>query len=153
MKKFLAVLLFALTIALPATLTEAADVPGFHQFGGNYLTFRGREDLSGKRSYNYVCDIDLNEDFAEQFVSYVTTNCDFELTGHFFNDYRRGDLLTVETWVLIYTGYKDPYTFTENIRRRENYNANLVVSKHKSWKREDTRFYIKVANGLTYDED
>ena len=154
MKKLLTVLLFTLAIALPATLTEAADVPGFHQFGGDYLTFRGREDLSGKRSYNYVCDIDLKEDFAEQFVSYVIRNCDFELTGHYSNDYRRTSLLTVEYWILTYTGDKDPYTFTQkDDRSKKTYNANLVVARHKSWQREDTRFYIKVANGLTYGED
>lgn len=153
MKKFFTMLLLTLAIALPARFAEAADVPGFYQFGSDYLYSRGIENSTGKRSYKYGCSVDLNENFAEQYVRYVTTNYDFELTGHYFNDYRRTSLETFEWWILIYTGSKDPYTFTQNIKHNQNYNANLVVCRHKNWEREDTRFYIKVANGLTYGED
>ena len=150
MKNFLTVFLLALAIALPATFAEAADVPGFYQFGRDYLYSRGIDNGTGKRSYKYGCSVD----FAEQYVRYLTTNYDFELTGHFFNDYRRTSAETFEEWIFAYTGSKRVASFVEkDYQARRSYNANLVVGRHKNWEKGDTRFYIRVANGLTYDED
>ena len=154
MKTFLTVFLLTLAIALPATFAEAADVPDFYQVGSDYLYSRGIENGNGKRSYKYGCSIDLKENFAEQYVRYVTANYDFELTGHYFKDHRRTSLETFEYWMLTYTGSKDPYTFTQKDHRsKQTYNANLVVCRQKKWEREETRFYIIVANGLTYGGD
>lgn len=158
MKKFLTVLLFALAmaIALPATLTEAADVPGFHQFGGQYLTFTGREDTgNGFRVYGYDCDIDLDEDFAEQFMLTLVNNYNFQFIDSYVNDYRRGQAKLFERWIFEYTGSKNVSEFQhKNIQDRKNpYYCHLFVSRSKNWQSGITHFGIYVAYGLTYGED
>ena len=156
MKKLLTVLLFALAIALPVTFAEAADVPGFYQVGGKYLTFTGREDTSnGFRVYGYDCDIDLNENFAEQYMRALMNNYNFRLIGHYVNDYRRGQAKFYERWVFAYTGSKNVSKFQhKNIQDRKNpYYCHLVVGVSKDWQSEITHFSIRVAYGLTYGED
>lgn len=152
MKKFL-ILLAAIILIFPASITYAADVPSFYQFGGRYLTFTGREDSAkkGLRVYGYDCSVDLNENFAERFMSNLSN---FKLVGHYFNDYRRTSVETFEYWVFVYTGSKYvPQFIQKNYHNKQTYNANLVVGRHKNWQRETTHFSIRISNGLTYGED
>ena len=154
MKKFFSVLLFALAIAISTTLAEAADVPGFHQFGGDYLTFTGKEigKYNPMRIYGYDCNIDLNEDFAEQFMRTLVNNYDFQFVDHYVKDYRRGQAKMWEYWIFEYTGSKNISTF-EHKDKKNRYYCNLVVSRGKNWQTGITHFSIKIANGLTYGED
>lgn len=155
MKKFLTVLLFALTIALPATFGEAADVPGFYQFGNGYLTFTGREDGREKRIYGYDCSVDLKEDFAEQFMLTLVNNYNFRFIDSYVKDYRRGQAKMWQYWIFEYTGSKNVSAFEhKNIQDRKNpYYCHLVFSRSKNWQTGITHFPIKIANGLTYGED
>ena len=136
MKKFLTVLLFALAISLPATLAEAADVPGFHQVGGRHLTFTGRENTGkGARVYGYDCSVDLKESFAEQYL--------------------RALVKLWDRWVLKYKGSKYASTFVhKNPANLKNpYYCHMVVSRSKDWNRGITHFAIYVTNNLSYGED
>ena len=157
MKKFLAVFLLSLTIALPAAFAEAADVPGFYQVGGKYLTFTGREDITGKgyRAYGYDCSVDLNENFAERYMQALTNNFNFRLIGHYVNDYRKTSATLYETWIFAYTGSKNVPTFQhKNIQDRKNpYHCHLVVGRSNNWQTDIRHFAIRVAYGLTYGED
>ena len=155
MKKFLLPMLLALAILIPSAQVQAADVPGFYQVGGRYLTFTGREDNgNGYRVYGYDCSVDLNEDFAERYMLALVNNYGFQFIGYFVNDYRRNSAEMFESWMFAYGGYKDVAVFIEKDRRnKQNYPANLVVRRHKNWQRETTHFSIKVAYGLTYGED
>ena len=154
MKKFLATFLLALAIAIPATFAEAADVPDFYQIGGRNLTFTGKEIGKNKpmRVYGYDCSVDLNENFAEQFMNNLSN---FRLIGHYVNDYRRGQAKIWERWIFVYTGSKSPATFEhKNVKDRKNpYYCQLVVSRSKDWNTEITHFAVYVANGLTYGGD
>ena len=152
MKKFLVPLVLAMAILIPTAQVSAADVPGFHQVGSQYLTFTGRENTGkGYRVYGYDCSVDLNENFAERFMNSLTN---FRLIGHYFNDYRRTTAETFEYWVFTYTGSKNISSFVQkNYKNKQTYQANLVVGRHKNWQRETTHFSIQVANGLTYGED
>lgn len=158
MKNFLTALLLALTIILPTTFVEAAvDVPDFYQVGKDYLTFTGREDTgNGFRVYGYDCNIDLNENFAEQYMRALVNNYNFRLIGHYVNDYRRQPSVTLyERWVFAYTGSKNVSKFQhKNIQDRKNpYYCHLVVGRSKNWQSEITHFSVRVAYGLTYGGD
>ena len=153
MKKFFVPLLLAVAILIPTAIVEAADVPSFYQIGGRYLTFTGKEvdTKRAMRVYGYDCSIDLREDFAEQFMNSLYN---FRLVGHYFNDYIKTSAETFEYWVFVYTGSKNISTFVqEDYQRNHLYNAHLVVGRHKDWQRAITHFSIKIANGLTYEED
>ena len=153
MKKFLIPFIVTFAIFIPTAIVEAADVPDFYQVGGRYLTFTGKEVGKKKamRVYGYDCSVDLREDFAEQFMNSLYN---FRLVGHYFNDYRRTSAETFETWVFVYTGGKNVSTFVQrDYQRKRDYNAHLVVGRHKNWQRETTHFSIRIANGLTYGDD
>ena len=151
MKKFLLPLMLAVAILIPAAQTQAADVPGFYQVGGRYLTFTGREGTgNGYRVYGYDCSVDLNEDFAEEFMSSLSN---FRLVGHFVNDYK-GKAKSRECWIFVYTGSKNVSKFEyKNMRDRKTYYGHLVVGRSKNWQTDITHFSIRVAYGLTYGED
>ena len=156
MKKFLLLLMFAVAILIPTAQVSAADVPGFYQVGSRYLTFTGREDTgNGFRVYGYDCDIDLEEDFAEQYMRALVNNYDFEFVDSYVNDYRRGQAKLYERWIFDYTGSKRVSTFQhKNIQDRKNpYYCHLVVGRSKDWNSGITHFSIRVAYGLTYGED
>ena len=153
MKKFLIPLLLIVAIMMSTAIVEAADVPGFYQVGGRYLTFTGKEVDKKKamRVYGYDCSVDLREDFAEQFMNSLYN---FRLVGHYFNDYIKTSAETFEYWVFVYTRGKNVSTFVQrDYQRKRDYNAHLVVGRHKNWQRETTHFSIKIANGLTYGDD
>ncbi|MBR3745588.1 MAG: hypothetical protein IKP64_04915 [Selenomonadaceae bacterium] len=152
MKKFLLPFLLAFAILIPAAQTQAADVPGFFQVNGrNYLTFTGKEGTgNGYRVYGYDCSVDLNEDFAEEFMSSLSN---FRLVGHFVNDYK-GKAKSRECWIFVYTGSKNVSKFEyKNLRDRKTYYGHLVVGRTKNWQTDITHFSIRVAYGLTYGED
>ncbi len=157
MKKLLTVLLFALAIAIPATLAEAADVPGFYQVGSRYLTFTGREDISkGYRAYGYDCSVDLNEDFAERYMKALVSNYNFQFIDYYVNDYRNQASATLyERWIFAYTGSKRVSKFQhKNIQDRKNpYYCHLIVGRSNNWQTGIKHFSIRVAYGLTYGED
>ena len=154
MKKFLAALIAVFVITFSFTTTEAAvDVPGFPQFTGYNFKFTGREDGS-HRVYGYDCSVDVKEHFAEEFVDAMIKDYDFKLVGHFFNDYIKTSVQTFESWVLVYTGYKNARKFEHrDYSKQKPYYGHLVVVRHKNWIRETTHFSIKVAYGLTYGDD
>lgn len=157
MKKFLLPLLLALAILIPAAQTQAADVPGFYQFGGKYLTFAGGQDLraDGYRTYVYNFDIDLNEDFAERYIQHLLRNYNFRLIDHTVQEYTLGQSKMFENWFLVYTGSKRVSKFEAlNIDDLHNpYYCHLKVGRSKDWEAERAYFSIAVAYGLTYGED
>lgn len=152
MKKIFLMFLLTTVILSPAIQAQAADVPGFYQFGGRHLTFTGKEGTgNGYRVYGYDCSVDLNENFAERFMNSLGN---FRLTGHYVNDYVKVNAKFRETWVFTYTGSKNVSRFIQkDYGRRQNYNAHLVVAKVKNWQTDITHFSIRVAYGLTYGED
>ena len=144
-------LVLAVFLIVPIANAQAADVPSFYQVGGRYLTFTGRENAANLRTYGYNCNVDLNENFAEHFMSSLSN---FQMVGHYFNDYRRTSAETFEYWVFVYTGSKYAPSFIQkDYHKRQTYNAHLVVGRHKNWQRGTTHFSIKLSNGLTYGED
>ena len=157
MKKFLLPMLLALAILIPSAQVQAADVPGFYQFGGSYLEFTGREDEHNKgyRVYGYACSVDLDEDFAERYMQNLLSNYNFRLVDYFVNDYRRGQAKLRESWVFEYTGSKRVSEFELfNYADLHNpYYCHLNVSRYKDWNSEITHFSIRIAYGLTYGED
>lgn len=156
MKKFFLPLVMAFALVLPTVTAKAADVPGFHQVGRNYLTFTGREDThKGFRVYGYDCSVDLNENFAEQYMNALTRNYGFQLIGHYVNDYRSTSATLYERWVFVYTGSKGVSKFEhKNIRDRKNpYYCHLVVSRSNNWQTDTRHFSIRIAYGLSYGED
>ena len=156
MKKVFLPMLLAWTIFTSAVQVEAADVPGFYQVGGNYLTFTGRENTSkGYRVYGYDCDVDLQENFAERYLNALVNNFNFSILDHYVNDYRRGQAKLWDVWVLRYNGYKNPSTFVhKNVAKLKSpYYCHLVVSRGKDWTTGITHFSIRVSNGLSYGED
>ena len=156
MKKFFLPLVLAFTILITTAATEAADVPGFHQVGGRYLTFTGRENINSKgyRAYGYDCNIDLNEDFAERYMRALVNNYNFKLIGHYVQDYRRTSAHLYETWVFAYNGSKKVSTFTSKDRQHNrSYSCQLTVERTNRWDTDTRHFSIRVAYGLTYGED
>ena len=149
--------MLAFAILIPSIQAQAADVPGFHQVGGKYLTFVGGQDLraDGYRTYVYHFDIDLNENFAEQYVANLTRNYNFRLIAHFVNDFRSHAASMYETWLFEYTGSKKVSAFEKfNVEDLHNpYYCHLSVNKAKRWEHEEAYFSIAVAYGLTYGED
>ena len=114
MKKLFSVFVLAVLLmaVVPMEQVSAAGVPGFFQVGGNYLTFTGREDSSkGYRVYGYDCDVDLRENFAEQYVNALVNNYNFRVIDHYVNDYRRGQAKMWDRWVLRYVGSGNVPTF------------------------------------------
>ena len=146
--------MLAFAILIPSLQAQAADVPGFYQFGGRHLTFTGREDETSKgyRVYGYDCSVDLDEEFAEQFMNSLSN---FRLVGHFVNDYRRGQAKLNESWVFEYTGSKriSKFELFNYADLHNPYYCHLNVSRRKDWNSEITHFAIRVAYGLTYGED
>lgn len=157
MKKFWLPLMLAFAILIPSAQAQAADVPGFYQFGGKYLTFVGGQDLraDGYRTYVYNFDIDLNEDFAEQYVRILTNNYGFRLIDHTVHEYTLGQSKRIENWFLVYTGSKRVSKFESlNIDDLNNpYYCHLSIGKYKDWEAERAYFSIAVAYGLIYGED
>lgn len=155
MKKFL-MLALAVFLIVPIAKAQAVDVPGFYQVGKNYLDFTGRENTGkGYRVYGYDCSVDLNEIFAEMYMSALINNYNFQLIGHYVNDYRRGQAKLFERWVFAYSGSKNVSTFIhKNLKDLHNpYYCHLVVGRSKNWQSGITHFSISVANGLSYGED
>ena len=156
MKKILLPMLLALAILLPTMQAQAADVPGFYQVGRNYLTFTGREgSLNGVRVYGYDCSVDLNENFAEQYMRALVNNYNFRLIGHYLNDYRRGQAKLFEYWIFAYTGSKRVSTFVHKNPKhlKDPYYCHLYVGRSKNWQSGTTHFSVKITSGLTYGED
>ena len=157
MKKRFVTLFFALLVVISATFVEAADVPSFYQVGGRHLTFTGKEIGKYKpmRVYGYDCDIDLDEDFAEQYLSDLMNHYNFEPIGHYINDFTRGRARLYERWIFVYTGSKSISTFEhKNVEKLKSpYYCNLVVGRSKDWNTGITHFSVWIANGLTYGED
>ena len=98
----------------------------------------------------------MNENFAEQYMRALINNYNFRLIGHYVNDYRKQPSVTLyETWVFTYTGSKRVSKFQhKNIQDRKNpYYCHLVVGISNNWQTGIRHFAIRVAYGLTYDED
>ena len=149
-------MLSALIILIPSVQAQAADVPGFYQVGEGYLTFTGREDTSkGHRVYGYDCSVDLNENFAEQYMQALINNYNFRLIGHYVNDHRRSSATLYERWIFAYTGSKSVSSFEhKNIQDLKNpYYCHLVVGISNNWQTGIRHFSIRIAYGLTYGED
>lgn len=157
MKKFLLLILLTAAILVPVAQAQAADVPGFFQVGGHYLTFTGKElgKNEPRRTYGYDCSIDLKENFAEEYMQNLVNNYNFRLIGHYVNDFRRGQAKLYERWVFAYTGSKRVSTFKhKNVQDLKNpYYCQLVVGRSKNWQTNITHFSVWVAYGLTYGED
>lgn len=157
MKNFFLPLILAFAILIPTVQAQAADVPGFYQFGRAYLTFTGKEigKYQPMRVYGYDCDIDLNEEFAEIYMGTLIKKYNFKLIGHYINDYRRGQAKLYEHWVFKYNGSKSVSTFEQKnyADMKNSYYCNLVVGRSKDWNAGITHFSIRIANGLTYGED
>ncbi|MBP3817861.1 MAG: hypothetical protein J6H31_06105 [Butyrivibrio sp.] len=157
MKKMYMLLIIAFTLFVaPMAHVAAADVPGFYQVGGNYLTFTGREDTSkGYRVYGYDCDVDLRENFAERYLNALVNNFNFSIVDHYVNDYRRGQAKMWDVWVLRYDGNKNPSTFVHKnpANLRNPYYCHLVVSRGKDWNTEITHFSVRISYDLSYGED
>lgn len=155
MKKFLIPFMLAVAILIPTAIVEAADVPSFYQIGGSYLTLTERADTEkGYRFYAYDCNIDLNEEFAEQFIKNLVNDYNFRLAAHFINDYREDQSALYDTWILIYKGSKKISLFdTINYDNMQTYKGNLSIYRKKDWANKTTTFWIYIANGLTYEDD
>ena len=157
MKKFLIPLLLIVAIMMPTAIVEAADVPSFYKIGGKsfYATLNDKGgNEKGYRYYGYECEVDLNENFAEQFIKILINDFNFRQVTHFVNDYRDDQSTVFDTWVFTYTGSKKISTFnTTNYGDMKNYKGHLVISRKKDWNAESTEFLIYIANGLTYEED
>lgn len=155
MKRFLIVFLLAFVVSIPTAIVKAADVPSFYNVGDRYLTLTDREDTAkGYRLYTYECDVNLTEDFAEQFTQILVSKYHFRLNAHFVNDYEKDQSAVFETWCFIYTGSKQISQFdTTNYEDMQTYSANLLFFKNKDWQTGKTIFWLYVADGLTYAED
>lgn len=148
MKKFL-MLVLAFVLIIPIAKAQAADVPNFQDVGGNYLTFTGREVAAKKGyiCYGYDCDIDLNENFAEQFINYLVQNCGFQFAGHKFDDFTRTSAQTFEYWQFNYVGSKYVAPFQKS---KKSVPCHLEVGRSKNYQTGITHFSVRIANGLTY---
>ena len=147
MKKFLMPVLAVVLIA-SITKAQAADVPDFSLFGNGYLEFTGREVThKGYICYGYDCSVDLNENFAEQFMNYLVQNCGFQYAGHDFKDFTRTSAETFEYWQFNYLGSKYVYQFQKH---KKSTPCHLEVGRHKNFQRGITHFSLRIANGLSY---
>ena len=155
MKKFLVPLLLALALLLPTAISEAADVPDFRSVAGNNVTFTGKEVTgSGYVVYGYDCSVDMNENFAEQYMRSLMNNYPFYYSDHFLNDYRKTSAELFENWIFGYSGSKNISTFAmKDHKTKTVYRAHLVVRRHPNWQNGITHFAIYIANGLTYGGD
>ncbi len=154
MKKIL-MLVLAVFLIVPIAKAQAADVPSFYQVGGRYLNFTGRENTKkGYRVYGYDCSVDLNEDFAEQYLSSLA-NYGFRFVDHYVNDYRRGQAKLFERWVFVYTGSKrvSNFEFMNHEDMKHPYYGHLVVGRSKNWQTGITYFSVYLSYDLTYAED
>ena len=132
-----------------------ADVPDFGQFGSGYLSFTGRENSSNKRGnyviYGYDCSVDLNENFAEQYMNYLVQNYPFQFIRHEYKEYRTSATVR-DHWYFRYTGSKNVRTFDalKPGSATSFVPCHLEVSRSKNFQTGVTHFAIFIVNGLTY---
>lgn len=155
MKNFLTIMLLAIAIVIPTSSSvSAADVPDFANIGGGYLTFTGKEYSRNHGScevYGYDCNIDLNENFAEQYINLLLTNYNFRSAGYFVQDNRRSSAQIFENWLFVYTGSKSINMFMKvDYSTMQEYHCHLTVRRNKNWQTGITHFSIYVATGLSY---
>lgn len=145
---------------------EEADVPSFRKIAGRNVTFTGQEggSYAQTRTYGYDCSMDLNQNFAQQFMSLLIKSQKFTLTDHDFRDYRKysestGVNRTYENWYFTYTGYKkDVPKFSEpNLDHPGDnylrYRAHLKVGVTKDYNVGKVHFSIKMSQRITYGGD
>ena len=99
MKKFLLPLFLAFAVLVPTLAVEAADVPSFSRVAGNYVPFKLKENnrKKGQRTYYYECSVNLQENFAEQYINLLTRS-GLSYVGHKANDWRRTSSQYLEEW-------------------------------------------------------
>ena len=134
MKKILLsfLLAFAFTIFIPTSQTLAADVPDFRQVAGNYVTNGERvNSRKGYRIYGYNCPINLNENFAEQYI-YLLGQYGIVCIGHTANDFRRSSAQYIDKWFFNCRGLP------------------MEVWRYKYFNEGRTSFSIRISNGLSY---
>ena len=164
-KKFLAAVIVGLLfMTSQIAAAENYDIPSFRLIGGRNVTFTGQEGstrFSASRVYGYDCSMDLQQNFAQQFLRMLLQTQNFKLTDHTFQDFT--DLpeeyitkTTYETWYFTYTGSKkDIPLFSEaNLDHPGDnylrYKAHLRFTESKDYYRGIVHFSIKVARRLTY---
>lgn len=177
MKKFSTVLVLILAIVCASTPAKAdaisdeiaqiqriinggagsysADVPDFAQFGGSYLKFTGKENSSNSRGnyvvYGYDCSVDLQENFAEQFMNYLVQNFPFQFITHEHKKYP--SLAKVrDHWYFKYVGSKGVPTFDalKPGSAKSFIPCHLNVVRRKDFQSGITHFSIRIARGLSY---
>lgn len=156
MKKYLlfALAFFSVMIFIPALGAEAADVPDFRQVAGRYVQFTNnvrwsRDSLGSQRHYNYRCSVDLNENFAEQWVNLVQRSGIFSIIAH---DKKNFSSWSEEKWYFIYKGSKKNVP-TFNTWEQDYYKVHLSLIKRQKYDKGTTEFSINVAPRLTYAGD
>ncbi len=113
------------------------------------MSFTGKEvaDKKGYICYGYDCSIDLDENFAEQFMNYLVKNCSFQYVNHDFRDFARTSAKTFEHWQFNYTGSKYVSKFQKT---KKAVPCHLEVGRTKDFQKGITHFSIRIANGLSY---
>ena len=90
--------MLAFAILIPSLQAQAADVPDFRQVAGNYVTDGERvNSRKGYYVYAYDCSLDLNQNFAAQYINLLRrSGC--SLVGHEAKDFRRTSAQYVDKW-------------------------------------------------------
>ena len=135
MKKFLFSFLLAFTLIIPTTQAALEDVPDFREVAGYDVTDGERvHSRKGFYVYAYNCPIDDDDNFAAEYVEYLT---EWGLTpiGHDYKDFRRTSAQTVEKWFFSCRGLRVEFW-------QYNYYNEGRIS-----------FSVRVADGLTYGGD
>ena len=125
---------FALLIPT-ATVAEAGDIPEFLQVlpaARNYARYTGVEDHhKGRRWYHYEWNVNLRENFGEQYVQILKRNgC--TVVDHRVDDWRRVNAQYIDVWILRFRGQK------------------FEVWRYKYFNEGRTSFSVVVPYSLTY---
>ena len=132
------------------------DVPDFHASANNNLGYVGTEHADrgfskGHTSYAYACSMGEDDSFAEKYVE-ALAGYPFQLINHEVRDYRSTSAAVTENWMYVYAGSKNVKTFGDlNLDDLHNYyQVHLTVSRHLMGQEGIIKFYVGVADGLSY---
>ena len=132
MKKVFMICLLAFAVMIPTAIASAADVPDFRQVAGNYVRDGERvQTKKGYRVYAYECSVDLNENFAEQYVQLLSQS-GLSYAGHEANDWRRTSAQYLDKWYFYCRGQR------------------VEFWRYKYFNEGRTSFSVRISNGLSY---
>ena len=159
-KFFVALILGLIEMSSQIVYAENYDIPSFRKIAGRNVTFTGHLTYDGvnSSSFGYKCSMDLEQDFAKQYVQAILNSRNFILTDHRFDDYRKHSSInqTFEHWYFTYVGSKkDVPTFSvanldhpgDNYLR---YKAHLSLIEQKNYIQGTVEFKVSYSRRLTW---